>query len=148
MCHSSEVSPQGRDDTQPERQRYLGKSCDRRFDDLTGTILAGHHQPLRVWILCLSLMGLTRSKHHMAQELDLNKEELHQMTSQLRQGMIAQKPPPTLPDAVAWDEVSSVAGPKGQPEEVAKKGGAAGAGASKAIAAEGHLKPRSHRSLA
>jgi len=21
-----------------------------RFDDLTGTVLAGHHQPLRVWV--------------------------------------------------------------------------------------------------
>jgi len=52
MCDSTEVSKQGRDDTQPERQRYLCKACDRRFDDLTGTIFAGHHQPLRVWILC------------------------------------------------------------------------------------------------
>ena len=25
----------------------------QRFDDLTGTIFAGHHQPLKVWILCL-----------------------------------------------------------------------------------------------
>jgi len=26
-------------------------SCDQRFDDLTDTIFAGHHQPLKVWIL-------------------------------------------------------------------------------------------------
>jgi hypothetical protein len=29
-----------------------------RFDDLTGTVLAGHHQPLRIWLLCLYVMGL------------------------------------------------------------------------------------------
>jgi transposase-like protein len=32
-CDSSEVTTQGRDDTQPERQRYLGKACRRHFDD-------------------------------------------------------------------------------------------------------------------
>jgi hypothetical protein len=25
---------------------------------LSGTIFAGHHQPLQVWILCLYLMGV------------------------------------------------------------------------------------------
>ena len=33
-CDSSEITQQGRDDTQPERQRYLCKSCRRHFDDL------------------------------------------------------------------------------------------------------------------
>jgi transposase-like protein len=32
-CDSPEVTKQGRDDTQPERQRYLCKSCRRHFDD-------------------------------------------------------------------------------------------------------------------
>ena len=35
----------GCDDTQPQRQRYRCKRCAGRFDDLTGTVLAGHHQP-------------------------------------------------------------------------------------------------------
>ena len=30
---NAEVTKHGRDDTQPERQRYLGKSCGQRFDD-------------------------------------------------------------------------------------------------------------------
>ena len=47
-CDSFEITKQGRDDTQPERQRYLCQSCEGRFDDLTDTIFAGHHQPLRV----------------------------------------------------------------------------------------------------
>jgi len=52
-CDSSSVIRDGCDDTQPHRQRYRCKACASRFDDLTGTVLAGHHQPLRVWVLCL-----------------------------------------------------------------------------------------------
>ena len=38
-----EITQQGRDETQPERQRYPCKACERRFDDLTDTIFAGPH---------------------------------------------------------------------------------------------------------
>jgi hypothetical protein len=41
--------------------RYECKGCGQRFDDLTGTIFAGHYQPLRTWIACLDLMGLNLS---------------------------------------------------------------------------------------
>lgn len=32
------------------------KSCETRFDDLNVTILTGHHQPLRAWVLCRALV--------------------------------------------------------------------------------------------
>jgi transposase-like protein len=57
-CDSASVARHGHDDTQRHRQRYRCKQCQCRFDDLTGTVLAGHHQPLRVWVLCLYFMGL------------------------------------------------------------------------------------------
>jgi len=38
------------------------------FDDLTETIFAGHHQPLRVWVLALYLMGLDLSNEQIAKE--------------------------------------------------------------------------------
>jgi transposase-like protein len=57
-CGEASVVRDGFDETQAHRQRYRCKACARRFDDLTGTVLAGHHQPLRVWVLCLYLMGL------------------------------------------------------------------------------------------
>lgn len=79
---SVEMTKPGRDDTQPERQRYLCQSCERRFDDLTDTIFAGHHQSLRVWILGLYFMGLNLSNHQIAHELDLNKDDVQQMTRQ------------------------------------------------------------------
>ncbi len=81
-------SKEARDDTQPDRQRYQCKSCYTRFDDLTDTILVRHHQPLGVWIICLYLMGLNLSNLQIAQELDLNKDDIQQMTSQLRSGIV------------------------------------------------------------
>jgi transposase-like protein len=38
----------GHDEGQPHRQRYLCKACGGPFDDLTDTVLAGHHQPFRL----------------------------------------------------------------------------------------------------
>ncbi len=52
-CGGASVVRDGFDDTHAHRQRYRCKTCAGRFDDLTGTALAGHHQPLRVWGLCL-----------------------------------------------------------------------------------------------
>jgi transposase-like protein len=126
-CNSAKITKQGRDDTQPERQRYFCQSCEQRFDDLTDTIFAGHHQPLRVWILCLYFMGLNLSNQQIAQELDLHPSDTHQMTCQLRQGIVIKKPSPTLTDEVECDEVYLVAGHQGKPDVVEKKGGMAGA---------------------
>jgi transposase-like protein len=52
-CQSKQVMKRGFDDTALARQRYECHDCHTRFDDLTDTSFAGHHQPLKVWILCL-----------------------------------------------------------------------------------------------
>lgn len=44
-CASAAISKRGRDPMHSERQKYRGKGCGCWFDDLIGTILAGHHQP-------------------------------------------------------------------------------------------------------
>jgi transposase-like protein len=121
-CDSAEVIKKGRDDAQPERRRYECRPCGRRFDDLTGTIFAGHHQPLRVWILCLYFMGLNLSNEQIAQELDLNPDDAQRMTTQLREGVVQRKPEAVLSGEVECDEVYVVAGHKGNPEAVRKKG--------------------------
>jgi hypothetical protein len=99
-----------------------------------------------VGILCLYFMGLNLSNHHIAQELDLNSSDVHQMTCQLRQGIVAQKSTATLSGEVACDAVYIVAGHKGKPDDVAKRGGADGADGSRASADGARLKRRSHRS--
>ena len=122
VCDSAAVARHGRDDTQPHRQRYRCTACDSRFDDLTGTVLAGHHQPLRVWVLCLYFMGLNLSNRQIAQELDLSQSDVQRMTEQLRIGLVARTPPLRLEGEVEIDEVYVTAGHKGSPAAVAKRG--------------------------
>jgi transposase-like protein len=120
-CASVEVPRRGHDETQPARQRYQCKSCGRHFDDLTDTVFAGHHQPLSAWVLCLYLMGLNLSNEQIAHELDLCADDVQQMTRQLREGIVAKKPPVKLQGEVECDEVYVTAGHKGHPEAVKKK---------------------------
>jgi transposase-like protein len=120
-CGSAQITKQGHDSTQPERQRYRCQACEKLFDDLTGTIFAGHHQPLRVWILCLDFMGLNRSKEQIGHELDLDPDDAQTMASQLRGGIVECKPVETLSGEVECDEVYVVAGHQGHPEAVKKR---------------------------
>src|SRR5215217_8037723 len=103
----------GRDDAQPHRQRYRCAACNSRFDDLTGTVLAGRHRPLRVWVACLYLMGLNLSNRQIAKELDLGVSDVQAMTEQLRRGLTARAPAMVLDGEVKIDEVYVVAGHKG-----------------------------------
>lgn len=128
-CMSAPVTKQGRDPAQAARQKYRCTACGRYFDDLTGTIFAGHHQPLRVWIGCLYLLGLNLSNRQIAQELGLNVGDVQRMTEQLREGVVAAQPTPVLSGEVECDEVYIVAGHKGQPEAVLKKAAGDGDGA-------------------
>lgn len=42
------------------------------FDDLTGTIFSGSNKSLKVWIVCLYLMGLNLSNAQISSELDIS----------------------------------------------------------------------------
>jgi transposase-like protein len=127
-CDSGNVVKQGRDETEPQRRRYQSRSCDRRFDDLTGTIFAGHHQPLRVRVLALYFMGLNLSNEQIAKGLDLDPDDAQRMTTRLREGIVVRKPEVILGGEVECDEVYVVAGHKGHPGAVRKKGGLADGG--------------------
>jgi len=146
VCDNGAVIRDGHDDTQPYRQRYRCKACSGRFDDLTGTVLAGHHQPLRVWVLCLYFMGLNLSNRQIASELGLDPSDVQAMTEQLRRGLVAKAPEVTLKGEVEIDEVYVVAGHKGQPAAVAKGGGLDGVASWQGRRAAAHWKRTSHPS--
>lgn len=120
-CGASLITKQGHDTTQPARQKYRCGACHRYFDDLTGTVLAGHHQPLATWILCLYFMGLNLSNAQIAEELGLNPNDVQRMTEPLRTGIVERQPEPVLSGAVECDEVYVVAGHQGHPGAVKKK---------------------------
>ncbi len=121
-CDSTEITKQGFDSEHEHCQRYRCKGCHRWFDDLTLTIFAGRHQGLKCWILCLYFMGLNLSNRQIAQELDLDKDDAQKMTSQLREGIVTKKPDVHLKGKVECDEAYIVAGHKGNPDAVKKKG--------------------------
>jgi len=103
-------------------QKYVCKNCGKNFDDLTGTVFSGHHQPIKVWVLCLYFMGLNLSNSQIGQELDICETDIFNMTTTLREGIMAKAPEITLSGEVEMDEVYIVAGHKGQPGEVEKRG--------------------------
>jgi transposase-like protein len=119
-CNSDEVIKRGKDDTEIHKQRYECKSCNKRFDDLTGTVFAGHHQPLKTWVIFLYFMGLNLSNSQIAEELNLNKDDAQYMAQILRSGIVEKKPEVVLSGEVEFDEVYVVAGHKGNPAAVKK----------------------------
>lgn len=121
-CKSKNIVKNGHDKTHIERQHYHCKSCNKYFDDLTNTVFSGHHQPLSTWILCLYFMGLNISNSQIAKELELCTSDVQEMTTQLREGIVIKKPEVILKGEVEFDEVYIVAGHKGQPDKVEKKG--------------------------
>ena len=114
-CGSNTVVRDGFDESQVHRQRYRCKGCTGRFDDLTGTVLAGHHQPLRVWVLCLYFMGLNLSNRQIAQELGLGGLDVQAMTEQLRRGLVAKIAPVRLEGGLPRDWGSGCGGVRAAP---------------------------------
>ena len=121
-CRNRGVVRNGHDDRERSRQRYLCKTCKYRFDDLTGTVLAGHHQPVSTWILGSYFMGVNLSNRQIAHELDLCESDVQAMTEVLRHGIVAKTPEVVLSGDVEFDELYVVAGHKGNPEAVRAKG--------------------------
>ena len=78
-------------------------------------------------MLCLYFMGLNLSKRQIASELGVDGSDVQIMTEQLRRGLVAKAPAMELKGEVEIDEVYVVAGHKGQPAAVAKRGGSDGA---------------------
>ncbi len=91
-CQSTQVMQRGFDDKELARQRYECKDCDTRFADLTDTIFAGPHPPLKVWVLCLYFMGSHVSNDQMAHALDVARSDVYQMTPALREGIVKKSP--------------------------------------------------------
>jgi len=115
-CTSNKIAKRGKNHRHQECRRYRCKKCGKQFDDLTGTIFAGRHQPLNVWISCLYLMGLNLSNRQIALELDLNESDAQKMTSLLREYFVKQRVTHKLEGEVEFDEVYVIAGHKGRPD--------------------------------
>jgi transposase-like protein len=120
-CQSIKYVRNGHHNTSEHHYRYQCKTCQKHFDDLTNTIFQGHHQPLKVWIICLYLMSLNLSNAQIAKEIGLNESDTHAMTSLLREGVYEKRPQEILEGEVEMDELYLIAGHKGKTFSVFKK---------------------------
>jgi hypothetical protein len=93
-------------------------------------------------------MGLNLSSRQIAGELGLSGSDVQAMAEQLRSGLVAKAPAATLEGEVEIDEVYVVAGHKGQPAAVAKRGGPDGGADWPERRAAARWRRTSHRSLA
>lgn len=117
-CTSNRILKRGRNHRHPGCRRYSCKNCGKRFDDLTGTIFAGRHQPLPVWIAYLYLMGLNQSNRQISQELGLDESDGQVMADQLRGGIVRRRRKVRMVGVVECDEVYVIAGHKGRPDRI------------------------------
>ncbi len=86
-CQGAEVVKNGKDPVDSARQHYRCGPCGRHFDDLSGTVLAGSHQPLRYWITTLYLQNLNVSAARIADELALPETTVQTMCATIREGI-------------------------------------------------------------
>ena len=86
-CNSKKITKRGFHSTQEFRQRYLCDDCQTQFDDLTDTIFEGHHQLLRIWILCLYFIGLNLSNEQIGQELDFALKDVQTIVNSATRGI-------------------------------------------------------------
>ena len=93
-------------------------------------------------------MGLNLSNRQIALELGLDGSDVQTMTEQLRRGLVAKAPEVTLKGEVEVDEVYVIAGHKGQPAAVAKRGGLDGVASWEARRAAARWRKTRHPSSA
>ena len=91
-CDSNKIHKRGRNSRHKECQRYECKKCNKRFDDLTGTVFSKRHQSLSVWVIFLHLLGLNLQTLQIAQELGLNPSDSLYMAEILRNAAVRNKP--------------------------------------------------------
>jgi len=117
-CTSNKIAKRGRNHRQQECRRYTCKNCGKRFDDLTGTVFMGRHQPWSVWFADLYLMGLNVSNRQIAEELNLNESDGQAIAEALRGGIVKRRSNGRMSGVVECDEVYVVAGHKGRPDRI------------------------------
>ena len=139
FCGGHKIKKRSYHSHQPGRQRYQCRKCKKRLDDLSKTPFEGHPHPLKVWILSRYFMGFDLANHQIAQELDLNKDDVQAMTAYLRQRVYDRQSPAQREGAAEFDEVYLVAGHKGYPSLVQElgRGGRRGAHGTRLKGARG-----------
>lgn len=101
-CDALCIRKNGHDEIHKCRQKYECKNCLRGFDDLTNTVFSGSNKSLKVWIVCLYLMGLNLSTSQICKELEMSYPTALRMTKVLREGIVKKKLIANLAAKLKW----------------------------------------------
>ena len=121
-CKSSDCEERGSASKKSPKLRYKCHGCHKNFNDLTKTIFRSSNVNLKTWMCCLYLMGLNVSNAQIGQELNISERSIQDMCEKLRNKLYENRPEIHLSGEVELDEVYVVAGHKGYPNAVKKKG--------------------------
>jgi hypothetical protein len=89
---SHHVITRGFADAEPARQRSACHDGDTRVEALTDPMFAGHHPPLKGWVLCLYCMGRNASHEPIGPAWALHGSDGQQRTAQRREGIVKKSP--------------------------------------------------------
>ncbi len=86
-CGSKDIRKNGHDKGVEHRQRYVCKSCNKSFTDITDTVIASNHVPIQKWMSCAFLKDYMSNKQ-MSKALDLPENVVGDMRSELSEGFL------------------------------------------------------------
>ncbi len=86
-CGSMDVRKNGHDKGVVHRQRYVCKTCNKSFTDITDTVVASNHVPIQKWMICWLLKD-NMSNKEMAKALDLPANIVADMRTELSKGIV------------------------------------------------------------
>jgi transposase-like protein len=113
-CQSQDVDSWGTYHDHPGCKRYWCHGCKRTFNDLTNTLLHQSKRSLPHWILATFLLGLSCSSRRIARELDVHSRTSYRWCWWLRNTAISYETDRQLEGTLEADEISHIAGNKGQ----------------------------------
>jgi transposase-like protein len=100
---------------QPACHRYRCRTCERYFNDRTGTVFEKSKLPLGAWFLAIYLVELNKSAAEIARELPCDYHTAYNIAWLVREGEISLEEGRRLKGVIEVDEIYQTAGHKGRP---------------------------------
>jgi transposase-like protein len=120
-CHKNNVIGWGKYWRKPGLHRYFCKSCERTFNDLTGTIFERSQIALSTWLFVAFLLALGCSTLRITKEIGVHFTHVYKRVWQLRNLALFFEINNSLDGTVEADEIYVTAGSKGQNKGGGKK---------------------------
>ncbi len=86
-CGGQDIRKNGHDNGISYKQRYICKDCNKTFTDISDTVMASNHVPIKKWIVCWLLKDHISNKE-LAKVLELDTDIVSDMRGELSEGIL------------------------------------------------------------